>query len=61
MYPGVRRSRTDSHGSGTESQEEMREEARRQGYHPHFEDIRRQQYMDQRMYPDYEKVDDYRR
>jgi hypothetical protein len=61
MYPGVRRNRTDSHGSGTESQEEAREEARR--FHPpHFEDMRRQApYMDQRMYPDFEKMEEYRK
>ena len=59
MYPGVRRSRTDSHGSGTESQEEVREEARR--FH-HFEEMRRQQpFMDQRMYQDYEKMEEYRK
>lgn len=62
MYPGMRRNRTDSHGSGTESQEEIREEARRQGYHAHFEDIRRQQqYIDQRIYPADHEREDYRR
>lgn len=62
MYPNVRRNRTDSHGSGTESQDEVdpRRAAAAQ-YHPHFDEMRRQQFMDQRMYPDYEKMEDYRR
>ncbi|KAL4218896.1 cell differentiation [Mactra antiquata] len=60
MYPNVRRNRTDSHGSGTESQDEIREDQRRAQYH--FDEMRRQQqFMDQRMYPDYEKMEDYRR
>ena len=64
MFPPVRR-RTDSHGSGTESQEESREmerEGRRPtGYPPFFEDLRRQPYFDQRMFHDYEKMEEYRR
>lgn len=60
MYPPMqRRNRTDSHGSGTESQEERD----RSGFHQHYEEqIRRHQqaYFDRNMY-EYEKPEDYRR
>ena len=71
MYPPVRRTRTDSHESGTESQDETRQEMMDrehgrdprawQGYPPHFEDMRRQPFFDQRMYQEYDKNEEYRR
>ena len=66
MYPPVqaRRNRTDSHGSGTDSVEEReRDEARRAASYVQYEEAmrRQQQYFDQRMYPEFDKHEDYRR
>lgn len=71
MYPPVRRTRTDSHESGSEGQDDIRQEMMDRdhgrdprawpGYPPHFDDVRRQQYFDQKMYPEYEKTEEYRR
>ena len=68
MYPPVRRTRTDSHESGSEGQEDNRQQEmmerdpRAWGYPPqHFDDMRRQPFFDQRMYPEYEKAEEYRR
>ena len=70
MYPPVRRTRTDSHESGSEGQDDSRQEMlerdhardpRAWGYPQHFDDMRRQPFFDQRMYPEYEKAEEHRR